>query len=176
MDIRPMVNGRPVDPDVEAELERLGTMSIAAARIRYRELFRTDPPAAFGPDLLRRSIAQRVQEKAYGSLTRESRKLLNQLIRSMASGAAGRLEIPQRIKPGSELVRSWKGQTHKVTVLAKGFGYQGEVFASLSEVAHRITGTKWSGPKFFGLRATKKEVDKKVPVRVTLRRADHGRD
>lgn len=176
MDIRPMVNGRPVDPDVEAELERLGTMSIAALRIRYRELFRTDPPAAFGPDLLRRSIAQQIQESAYGSLSREARKLLNQLIRSMASGKAGRLEIPQQIKPGSELVRVWKGQTHKVTVLAKGFGYQGEVFTSLSEVANHITGTKWNGPKFFGLRTPRKEVDKQVPIRATLRRADHGRD
>ena len=103
-------------------------------RVRYRELFRSDPPAAFGPDLPRRSIAQ-IQEKAYGGLSQATKKLLSQLLRSMASGKTGRLELPQRIKPGSELVRSWNGQTHKVTVMAKGFAYEDEVFASLSEIA-----------------------------------------
>lgn len=124
MDTRPTVNGRRADPDVEAELQQLGTMPVVALRGRYRELFRSEPPPAFGPDLLRRSIAQCIQEKAYGGLSRETKKLLNQLIRSMASGKAGRLELPQRIKPGSDLVRTWNGQTHKVTVMAKGFAYQ----------------------------------------------------
>ncbi|MFH1343861.1 MAG: DUF2924 domain-containing protein [Pseudomonadota bacterium] len=101
--------------------DQLGSMPIAALRARYRELFRSDPPPAFGPDLLRRSIAQQIQENAYGGLSREAKKLLGQLVRSMASGNPGRLEVPQRIKPGSELVRIWNGQTHKVTVLAKGF-------------------------------------------------------
>lgn len=64
MDTRLTVNGRPIDSDVEAELERLGSMPIAALRVRYRELFRSEPPPAFGPDLLRRSISQRIQEKA----------------------------------------------------------------------------------------------------------------
>jgi hypothetical protein len=157
MDTRPTANGRPVDPEVEAELDRLRSLPIVALRLRYHELYRAEPPAAFGPDLLRRGIAQRIQEKAYGGLSRETKKLLDQLVRSMASGKAGRLEVPRRIKPGSELVRTWKGRPHKVMVLAKGFAYQGEVFASLSEIANRITGTRWNGPKFFGLRATNKE-------------------
>jgi hypothetical protein len=76
MDHRPMVNGRPVDPDVDAELDRLGSLPIASLRERYRELFRSEPPSAFGPDLLRRSIAQQIQEKAYGGLSRENKKLL----------------------------------------------------------------------------------------------------
>ena len=59
---------KPVDPAVEAELDRLPTTPIADLRKRYRELFRTEPPKAFGPDLLRRSIAHRIQEKAYGGL------------------------------------------------------------------------------------------------------------
>ncbi|MCV5754119.1 DUF2924 domain-containing protein, partial [Escherichia coli] len=75
MDARPTVNGRSVDPDVEAELGQLGSMPIAALRARYRQLFRSDPPPAFGPDLLRRSIAQQIQEKAYGGLSREAKKL-----------------------------------------------------------------------------------------------------
>lgn len=83
--------------------------------------------------------------------------------------------MPQRIKPDSELVRTWSGQTHKVTVMAKGFAYQGEVFASLSEIANWITGTRWNGPRFFGLRTTNKEVDKTIPVRTVSKGARRGR-
>jgi Protein of unknown function (DUF2924) len=64
----------------------------------------------------------------------------------------GRLELPRRIKPGSELVRTWKGKTYRVMVMADGFAYDGETFASLSEIASEITGTNWNGPRFFGLR------------------------
>lgn len=175
MDARLGVNGQLIDPDVVAELDKLGSIPIAILRIRYRELFRSEPPLAFGPDLLRRSIAQRIQERAYsGGLSREAKKLLGQLIRSMASGKTGRLEVPQRIKPGSELVRVWNGQSHKVTVLAKGFAYQGEIFTSLSEIANRITGTRWNGPKFFGLRTTTKESDKAVAARMVSKGSRRG--
>ncbi len=71
MAIQQTTPSKPVDPAVEAELERLPTMPIADLRKRYRELFRAEPPKAFGPDLLRRSIAHRIQEKAYGGLGRE---------------------------------------------------------------------------------------------------------
>ena len=175
MDARPGVNGRSVDPDVETELDKLGSMPIAALRVRYRELFRSEPPPAFGPDLLRRSIAQRIQEKAYGGFSREAKKLLGQLIRSIASGKTGRLEVPQRIKPGSELLRVWNDQTHRVTVLAKGFAYQGEIFTSLSEIANRITSTRWNGPKFFGLRTSNKDTSKTAPVKEISKRGRRGR-
>ncbi|EKS31797.1 DUF2924 domain-containing protein [Afipia clevelandensis] len=175
MDARPPVNGRLIDPDVEAELNKLGAMPIAILRVRYRELFRSEPPPAFGPDLLRRSIAQRVQERAYGGLSREAKKLLGQLVRSMASRKTGRLEVPQRIKPGSELVRVWNDQTHRVTVLTKGFAYQGEVFTSLSEIANKITGTRWNGPKFFGLRTKNKETDGTGQARPASKGVRRGR-
>ena len=145
------------DPAVEAELDRLPTMPIAQLRIRYRELFRTDPPKAVGPDLLRRSIAQRIQEKAYGGLPKATQRLLDQLVKAAIAKPNGRLVLPRRIKPGSELVRTWKGQTHRVTVLANEFAYQGKSFASLSEVASEITGTRWNGPRFFGLRSTTRD-------------------
>jgi len=145
------INGRPIDPTVEIELRQLGIAPIASLRARYRELFRTDPPKAFGPDLLRRSIAQQIQEKAYGGLPRRTQRLLDRMVKATAGGA-GPIEMPRRIKPGSELVRTWKGRTHKVTVMTDGFSYEGTLFASLSEVANRITGTRWNGPRFFGLR------------------------
>ena len=145
-------SARPTDPAVEAELDRLPTMPIAQLRVRYRELFRADPPKAFGPDLLRRSIAQRIQEKAYGGFPRETQRLLDQLVRAALAKPNGRLELPRRIKPGSELVRTWKKKSHRVMVMADGFAYDGKTFGSLSEIASEITGTNWNGPRFFGLR------------------------
>lgn len=149
---RPAANSRAADPDVEAELERLPKMPIADLRNRYRALFRTEPPKAFGPDLLRRSIAHRIQEKAYGGLSREHQRLLDRLVRAARAKPNGRLELPRRIKPGSELVRTWNRMTYRVVVLEKGFAWEGRTFSSLSEIATEITGTNWNGPRFFGLR------------------------
>jgi hypothetical protein len=141
-----------VDPAVEAELDRLPGMRIVDLRTRYRELFRAEPPKAFGPDLLRRSIAQRIQERAYSGLAREHQRLLDQLVRTAQAKPNGRLELPRRIKPGSELVRTWNRRTYRVVVLEDGFAHEGRTYDSLSEIASEITGTKWNGPRFFGLR------------------------
>jgi hypothetical protein len=143
---------RAANPEVEAELDRLPRMPIVDLRNRYRELFRAEPPKAFGPDLLRRSIAHRIQERAYGGLSREHQRLLDQLVRAARAKPNGRLELPRRIKPGSELVRTWKRRTYRVAVLEKGFAWEGRTFSSLSEIATEITGTNWNGPRFFGLR------------------------
>lgn len=144
---------KSADPAVEAELDRLATAPIVELRKRYKELFRTEPPKAFGPDLLRRSIAQRIQEKAYGGLSRPTQRLLDQLVKAMAAKPNGKLELPRRIKPGSELVRTWKGKTYRVVVQQDGFTYDGKAYAGLSEIASLIAGTRWNGPRFFGLRS-----------------------
>src|SRR6202047_1609657 len=144
---------QPADPAVEDELDRLGTMPIARLRVRYKEEFRNDPPKAFGPDLLRRSIARRIQEKAYGGLSRSTQRLLDQAMKAFAVKPNGKIVLPRQIKPGSVLVREWKGRSHRVTVLADGFAYEGDVYSNLSEIAVLITGTKWNGPRFFGLRS-----------------------
>src|SRR6202165_4974108 len=144
---------QPADPAVEDELDRLVTLPIAELRKRYRGLFRTDPPKAFGPDLVRRSIAHRIQEKAYGGLSRSTQRLLDQTIKTYAAKPNGKIVLPRRIKPGSELVRTWKGKSYRVMVMADGFAHDGKTFASLSEIASEITGTRWNGPRFFGLRS-----------------------
>ena len=140
-------------PAVEAELERLANMPIAELRKRYHELFRATPPKAFGPDILRRSIAHTIQERAYGGLSKEHRRILAQLVKVAQTKPTGRLELPRRIKPGSELVRTWNRRTYRVVVLEKGFAFEGRKYSSLSEIASEITGTKWNGPRFFGLRS-----------------------
>jgi hypothetical protein len=159
MAIQQITRPNPIDAVVETELDRLPTTPIADLRKRYRELFRTDPPKAFGPDLLRRSIAHRIQEKAYGGLPPSTRRLLDQLMKAAMAKPNGRLELPRRIKPGSELVRTWKRKTYRVMVMADGFAYDGKTFASLSEIASEITGTRWNGPRFFGLRSASNKVD-----------------
>ena len=143
---------KPADPAVETDLNRLAKAPIVELRKWYIELFRAVPPKAFGPDLLRRSIAERIQEKAYGGLSRPSQRLLDQLVKTVAAKPRGRLELPRRIKPGSELVRTWKGKTYRVVVQPDGFAYEGKTYAGLSEIASLIAGTNWNGPRFFGLR------------------------
>lgn len=146
-----------VNPKVEAELEYLPATPIVKLRSRYRELFKAEPPKAFGPDLLRRSIAQAIQEQAYGGLPHAMRRLLSQMVKAASAKPVGRLELPQRIKPGSELVRTWNRKTYRVTVTASGFAYGDKTYSSLSEIAFTITGTKWNGPRFFGLRPPERQ-------------------
>src|SRR6267142_2784281 len=97
MAIRQIASPKPVDPAVEAELDRLPTTPIADLRKRYRELLRSEPPKAFGPDLLRRTIAHTLQEKAYGGLPRATQQLLSQLVKAASTKPNGRLEFPRRI-------------------------------------------------------------------------------
>jgi hypothetical protein len=144
---------KPTDPAVEAELDRLAAMPIVQLRLTWAKLFRKDPPKSFGPDLLRRSIAHRIQEKAYGGLSRPAQRLLDQMIKAYAAKPNGRIVLPRRIKSGSVLVREWKGKSHRVTVVADGFVLDGDTYSNLSEIAVLITGTRWNGPRFFGLRS-----------------------
>ncbi len=137
---------------LEAELGSLPTMAISRLRERWHELFNRAPPKAFGPDLLRRSLAQRVQEKAFGGLRPAACRELERAIRALERNSSGRIEVPRRIKAGAVLIWEWKGASHRVTVLDQGFAYERETYASLSEIAREITGTRWNGPRFFGLR------------------------
>jgi hypothetical protein len=157
--MQPVSPVQPTDPAMEAELDRLAMMPIVQLRVRYREVFRGDPPKAFGPDLLRRSIAYRIQEKAYGGLSRSAQRLLDQMMKAYVAKPNGKIALPRRIKPGSVLMREWKGKSHRVTVLADGFVYDGDTYGNLSEIAVLITGTRWNGPRFFGLRSKTQEND-----------------
>lgn len=144
----------PAREAMETELKQLPGCSIHQLRARWRSLFGGEPPSALGPDLLRRTVAQKLQEDAYGKLSSASRKELNRVVNSLERNPAARLQLPRRIKPGALLVRDWKGKSHRVMVLERGFAYEGHTYPSLSEIAREITGTRWNGPRFFGLRPT----------------------
>ena len=123
-----MLTQSPVQQPLETELKKLAGCSIYDLRARWRVLFRSDPPLAFGPDLLRRSIAQKLQEDAYGRLSSVAQWELNRIVASLTRNPTARFELPRRIKPGAVLVRDWKGKSHRVTVLEKGFNYDQRVF------------------------------------------------
>src|SRR6266699_2566198 len=130
---------------IEAEIAHLRSLALDALRRRWRAMFGRTPPAALSKDLLGRMIAWRMQEQAFGGLDRDSLKFLDGLARHGGS--------PRRqLKPGTVLVRDYQGQRHTVTVVSDGFDWQGTTYASLSAIARAITGTAWSGPRFFGMR------------------------
>ena len=145
---------KATEEQIEIEIARLATMPIAELRVRWRVEFKAEPPKAFGPDLLRRNLAQKIQEDAFGGLPVAARRLLTQLIAQGAKNA-GKIVLPRRIKPGAILVREWKGKTHRITALKEGFAFDGKPYSSLSVIARLITGARWNGPRFFGLRNDK---------------------
>ena len=95
-------------------------------------------------------LAYRIQERVYGGLDAESEGRLKEVIASQTQKPVRQAEKRQSFKPGTRILREWKGQTHEVLVTSSGFEYKGATFKTLSPIAKRITGTHWSGPAFFG--------------------------
>lgn len=129
---------------VEQEVLALPKLGRSGLQQLWREIFKTAPPAAFTPDLLARGIAYRLQEKAFG-------RLEPALARHLQSGLEGKGAAKPKLRTGNRLVRRWRGGTYVVDVTDAGFRYQESNYGSLSEIAGLITGTRWSGPRFFGL-------------------------
>ena len=99
-----------------------------------------------------RGIAYRLQEKALGGLKPSTRRLLQRIATDAHERRATLSTSAPRLKPGAVLLREWHGTTHQVSVLADGVRFRGKRYRSLSQVARVITGSRWSGPLFFGLR------------------------
>jgi hypothetical protein len=139
--------------DVAQQLKRLPGMSAPELRAMWCETFGRPHPGYVHKDFLVRALGYHIQEKAYGGLRPATRRRLLKLAREIESGAKIALFEAPKIKPGTRLVRGWRGDTHVVTVLEEGFEYQERRYGSLSEIARLVTGTRWSGPAFFGLKA-----------------------
>ena len=123
---------------------------------RWRVLYGTAPPSHISRPILVRAIAYRMQERIFGGLKSATRRLLQRVAEEARAG--GTVRAPTRVlKPGTRLLREWQGVTHEVIVLEDGVLFRGKRYRSLSEVARVITGSRWSGPRFFGLRAPAKE-------------------
>ena len=128
---------------LEDDVRAFEAMDLEALRAEWRRRFGA-PPRLRSVDLLRRLLAWRLQADAYGDLDADLRRRLR-------STAAPR-RIDNRIRPGARIAREWQGRRYEVDVVEGGFIHAGARYASLSEIARAITGVRWNGPRFFGLR------------------------
>jgi hypothetical protein len=136
----------PLKSDCAREIAGLGGLSRADLIERWIEFHGATPSKTLTKDILVRGIAYAMQEQLHGGLTRAEKKALAALARGNTTSATGHL------RPGTRLYRTWRGTNHEVLVLEDGYSWQSRTYASLSEVARDITGTRWSGPRFFGLK------------------------
>lgn len=139
--------------DIASEIARLESLTKDDLRAEWRRLHQTLPPRRLSRDILLRGIAYKVQEDAFGGL---SKAILRKLQPTEASPEKKRSPRPS-FKPGTRLVREWHGVAHTVVILADGVEWRGQRYRSLSVVAREITGAHWSGPRFFGIKAERSD-------------------
>jgi hypothetical protein len=144
--------------DLDEEIANLPALSKAELLTKWRERLKQPPPSHLNKPILVPLLAYRLQEQVYGGLKPAYKRRLRELAESFnLNRAATAVSSSARIKPGTRLIRQWDGQTHHVTVAEEGFEYKGERYKSLSEIARLITGTRWSGPLFFGLKRSQRD-------------------
>lgn len=141
----------------EDEIGILAGLDLEELKRRWMELYYLPPPPHISRELLILAIAYRIQVKAHGGLSRSMKIRLRGNKRDAGSRdthTSPRPSVQHRFKPGTRLIREWQGKVHEVTIREDGrFVHKGVAHASLSSVARTITGTRWSGPAFFGLKA-----------------------
>jgi hypothetical protein len=153
----PRVTIGPTAPDretIDVEIARLRGLDIDALLARWRTVFRRKAPPRLPRHLLFRTLVYRLQAEAFGDLDPATRQLLE---KSGSSADVIQLtvdlhRIQPGLRPGTVLTREWDGHQQRVMVLADGFSWRDKTYPSLSRVASAITGTRWNGPRFFGLR------------------------
>jgi hypothetical protein len=153
---------------IEDEIARLRDLDLKALRVRWRNTFGKPAPEHLTRYLLFRIIAYRLQADRFGDLDAETLKVIKQ-----AAGQEGPASVSKTLArldqrrfappPGTVLVREWDRKSHRVMVMPDGFAWNGETFDSLSEIAFAITGTKWNGPRFFGLRDRRPQINAGEP-------------
>jgi len=144
---------KPTSINIAVEIARLEALTNFELRGEWRRLHGMQPPKSLSRDLLLRGITYKIQERAFGGL---SKSLLRKLTDADISSAQYHSPAPRAaVKAGTRLVREWNGETHTVLVHADGVEWRGQRYRSLSVVAREITGAHWSGPRFFGLTSTK---------------------
>jgi hypothetical protein len=136
---------------ISVEIAAIANLDLKDLKLRWRELYDTEPRPRISRELLTRAIAYRSQEKVFGGLAPATRRLLERVADDLSPQRARRNHA-RKAAPGTLLIREWRGKAHQVTVHNDGIVYRGKRYGSLSEVARLITGTRWSGPLFFGLR------------------------
>jgi hypothetical protein len=136
-----------MEPDpITLEVRALEKLDLDGARTAWRARYGA-PPRLRSVELLKRLLAWRIQAEVFGGLDAQTRRKL----RSAGSNKE------RRLTPGAKVAREWKGVRHEVSVLPDGFSYRDRTYESLSVIAREITGSRWNGPRFFGLRSSARE-------------------
>ena len=157
----PIVGARKcADTDaLKIQLAALSEMDASDLRVEWRRLYRSHPPKKLSRDLLELGVSWKLQERVLGGLSAATKRQLDELARTMATKSDLAKARKVTLKPGAQLVGAWGGETHGVLVVDDGFQWRGTTWRSLSAIAREMTGTHWSGPRFFGLTgATTKSV------------------
>jgi len=136
--------------ELSRKIATLTDLTAQQLRTEWRRLYRSYPPR-LSRDLLVRTIAYRMQELAYGGLSKATQRKLVALTKELQTNGGIAPDPGPRVRPGARLVREWRGRTHTVVVTEEGFEFAGKTYSSLSKIAQTITGAHWSGPRFFGL-------------------------
>ncbi|WP_439401978.1 DUF2924 domain-containing protein [Bradyrhizobium sp. DASA03068] len=144
---------------VLAQISALKSAPVGALKARWRELFGSEPPP-YNRRFLESRLAYRIQELAYGGLSADTVRRLEALAADLPSKGSKRVRHKNSDRPvsGTRLIREWKGVEHRVTVREADYEYQGRPYKSLSAVARAITGTRWNGLVFFGLKSQRASV------------------
>lgn len=137
---------------IETEIASLRKLGIVELKERWQKLFKNPAPKYFRREFLIRAVAYQLQVEAFGGLSAETKRKLRQIAEALRDGTEPTLTSAPRIKPGTKFIRSWKDETHIVTALDQGFEWKRKRYGSLSEVACAITGTRWNGLLFFGVK------------------------
>ena len=151
-------NGRTsTQSSIEDEIAHLRGLNLKGLRSRWQGVFQRPAPAHLTQHLLFTVIAYRIQAERFGDLDHATRQMLDGIsTKETGSALSARLasfdQKRTKLTPGTVLVREWDRQSQRVMVLADGFAWNGQTYDSLSKVAFAITGTRWNGPRFFGLR------------------------
>jgi len=145
---------------ISAGVAQFRDLGLEGLRARWRAAFRREAPAHLPRHLLVAMLAYQLQAETLGDLDAETERFLARMDRASSPDAA--IPITQafeqrqrKLAPGTLLTREWNGQHYRVMVLEEGFALEGRTYRSLSEIAKAITGTRWNGPRFFGLRDKK---------------------
>ena len=160
------------DGKLKAEIAGLRDLDLPDLRAVWQKHYGTTAPKTLRRKILILSIAWRIQADVAGGLKPATRKYLRQVAEATRSGTVVRPAPVLSVKPGTKLIRVWQDRAQTVTALAEGFEWQGSRYRSLSEIARTITGTRWNGLVFFGVKS--RTANSKVADRIRTTRREAG--
>jgi len=141
-----------MNAELSDKIAKLPTLNKAQLLPIWAENFKTPPPPNLRKDLLVPILAYRMQEREYGGLSHRARTRLKEIAVSLRTQKGPVRDNDSAPETGTKLIRSWKGEVHEVQATGRGYVYREKAYSSLSRIAREITGTRWSGPLFFGVK------------------------